>query len=405
MYDLIVAGAGPAGCTLALSLAGSGLRIAVIDRDVFPRRKICGDALSGKVLNILKRMPGEIYREFLSDIVKEPSYGIRFVAPNLRELDLPFPSRGEADAEPPGYVCPRSEFDHFLLRKAALCPGVTIFENTKITGAVPLGDSVLVKTTQGDFRSRVIAGADGIHSLVRKMAGIEPSARDHCLGIRSYFENVSGLHPSGFIELIFLRELLPGYLWIFRGTSGICNVGLGLLSSQVTKRRINLNSFLMDLLYKHPYLKSRFSGARLLDKPEAHTLPLGSYSIKRSGNRFLLLGDAAYLVDPFSGEGIGNAMSSGECAAKVLRDCFQRGSFGETDLYAYDEQVERRMGRELRISSVLQKMATSPFLFNYVLGKARKNEELRKMLSGMYTNEELRKKLTKPGFYLKLLLI
>ncbi|MEI6454811.1 MAG: geranylgeranyl reductase family protein [bacterium] len=404
MYDLIIAGAGPAGCSLALCLADSGLRMAIIDKDLFPRKKICGDALSGKVLSIMKRFSGQVYQDFIASVEKEPSWGIRFVGPNLKELDLPFTSARAGSPEPPGFVCPRSSFDNFLLKKVSALPNVTVIQDTKILEVTLLSEGIRVNTSRGVYTGKVIAGADGVHSVVRSLSQVAPSKKDHCLGVRAYFENVSGLHPENFIELIFLRKLLPGYLWIFKGPSGTCNVGLGLLHQQVISRKINLSALLLELLNNHPYLRSRFRDAKMIDRPQAHTLPLGSYRIRRSGNRFVLLGDAAYLVDPFSGEGIGNAMASGECAARAIRNCFLNNCFSESDLFAYDTMIEKRMGRELRVSTLLQRLSRSPFLFNYVVGKANKNIDLKELLSGMFTNEDLRAKLTRPAFYLSLLL-
>lgn len=403
-FDLIIAGAGPAGCTLALNLADSGLHIAVVEKDVFPRKKICGDALSGKVLNVLKRLPGSIYQDFLVNVEKEPSRGIRFVAPNLRPLDLPFVVDASAAHEPPGYICPRYRFDEFLFNKLGNYPNITILGGTKISRVSVNTDFVSIATDKGEFQSRLLAGADGVHSVTRSLAGPGLQKSHYCVGIRSYFKNVSGLHPDNYIELIFLRELLPGYLWIFKGPAGLTNVGLGMLHHQIIKKRINLSKLLLDLVGNHPYLSPRFRDAIAVDKPEAHTLPLGTAKMKRSGNRFLLLGDAAFLVDPFSGEGIGNAMASGECASKVIRNCYDKNSFTESDLKEYDRKLQKRLGNELRISAILQKLSRFPWLFNFVINKAEKNGEIKELLSGMYTNDKMRARLTKPGFYFNLLL-
>jgi len=405
LYDLVIAGAGPAGCTLTLNLAGSGLKIAVIEKDIFPRKKICGDALSGKVMNVLKRLPGTIYQDFLATVEKEPSLGIRFVSPDLKELDLAFVSDTNTGLEAPGYICSRYRFDEFLFKQLGNFPNIDIFQGTRITGVSVTSDNVSVVTDKGEFRCSLIAGADGVHSIIRSnLLTSESMMTHHCIGIRSYYKNVSGLHPDNFIELIFLRELLPGYFWIFKGHESIANVGLGMLQTQIINRRINLSKLLNDLVKHHPYLSSRFKNAESINKPEAHALPLGTLKMKRSGNRFLLLGDAAYLVDPFSGEGIGNAMSSAECASQAIRNCFEKNSFTERDLSGYNEVLKRRLGNELRVSGVIQRLSRSPALFNFVINKANKNSDVKDLLRGMYTDESLREKLTRPSFYIKLLL-
>ncbi|MCX6266673.1 MAG: geranylgeranyl reductase, partial [Bacteroidetes bacterium] len=91
-----------------------------------------------------------------------------------------------------------------------------------------------------------------------------------------------------------------------------------MMQHEIIKRKINLKQILQDIISNDPIVSPRFRNARLIGKPEAHTLPLGTNHLTRSGHRFILLGDAAFLVDPFSGEGIGNAMASGEIAAAIL---------------------------------------------------------------------------------------
>jgi len=403
-FDLLIAGAGPAGCTLALNLAGKGLRIGIIEKDIFPRHKICGDALSGKVINVMKRIPGNAYDDFLQLVDKVPSWGIRFTAPNLHEIDIPFTTEMTAGMQAPGYVCRRSDFDNFLFERLKAYADIRIFEGERINGLTRRSDCIQVRTGNHEFSGQVIAGADGVHSTVRKFLNGKPVSKHHfCVGIRAYYENVSTLPPGNFIELIFLKELLPGYFWIFPSSRGQVNAGFGMLQSQVSERKVNLNQVFERLVTSHPLLAPRFKDARLASKAEAHTLPLGSYQLNRSGDRYVLLGDAAFLVDPFSGEGIGNAMASGEIAAEILTGSFTKNDFSAQVLGAYDARIRRRFSQEFKTTSVMQRLARSAWLFNMVVDKARKNADLRALLTAMFTNENLKEKLTRPGFYAGLL--
>ena len=403
-FDLLIAGAGPAGCTLALNLAPKGITIGIIEKDVFPRHKICGDALSGKVLNVMKRIPGDVYEDFLIRVDKIPSWGIRFIAPNHREIDVPFLLNRNADQPPPGYVCKRNDFDNFLFEKLKKYPNIQVFQGERLSQVTTNPDFVVAKTQNHEFRGKVIAGADGVHSTVSKSFQSHKAEKKHyCVGIRGYYENVSGLHPENHIELIFLKNLLPGYFWIFPSTGGLVNAGFGMLQNRIIKRRENLTHVLNDLIANDPLLAPRFSNARVVGKPEAHTLPLGTYHFNRSGNRFILLGDAAFLVDPFSGEGIGNAMASGEIAAAILDQNFRTNDFSAEALKTYDARIHRRFSQEFRTMSIMQNLAGSAWLFNLVVDKARKNKEVGELLSAMFNNENIRKKLTRPGFYARLL--
>jgi menaquinone-9 beta-reductase len=108
-------------------------------------------------------------------------------------------------------------------------------------------------------------------------------------------------------------------------------------------------------------------------------------------------------VDPFSGEGIGNAMASAESAFDTILEHKASGRFSASELSGYDARIKRRMGQELHISAVMQKMARFPWLINLVIRKTANNEELRRLFSSMYRNENVKEKLAKPGFYLGLL--
>jgi len=86
-----------------------------------------------------------------------------------------------------------------------------------------------------------------------------------------------------------------------------------------------------------------------------------------SGERYLLLGDAAMLVDPFTGEGVGQAMASAESAAAVISNCFETNNFSASAMLDYDTRIRRRMGMEHRTSRVLQKYARNRIVFDGVV--------------------------------------
>jgi flavin-dependent dehydrogenase len=123
-----------------------------------------------------------------------------------------------------------------------------------------------------------------------------------------------------------------------------------------------------------------------------------------SGDRFMLVGDAACLVDPFSGEGIGNALYSGMLAAMAINEALPAAdcsaAFFKTH---YDDVLYKRLGDEFRISTTLQRLCKYPWLFNFVVNKAYKSKSLRDTISCMFTDMDLREQLSKPSFYFKIL--
>ena len=403
-YDLIIVGAGPAGCSSALNLADSGLKVALVDKTNLPGEKICGDALSGNVLNVLKRFPGNCYSEFLKLEPKSPSWGIRFAAPNGELLDIPFILEKSSQTQPPGYLCKRMIFDGFLQKKVREISQFDIISNFRVKDIQRENNAFTLVGENDMLNCRMLLGADGYPSMVGKKLDHSPNPTRISLGVRAYFTGVKDTHPEQFIELHFLETLLPGYLWIFPMADGITNVGLGVLSDKKKLLPGSLSDLLINIIHSDPAFSERFGKAEMIGKIEAHGLPLGPHSMNISGEGYLLAGDAASLVDPFSGEGIGNAMVSGEIAAGTIREAFERQDFSSGFMVRYDERIRKKMWRELKTSQRLQDLCTHPTLFNLVVKKANRNPELKNMFTKMYTSQDIRDQLKSPGFYLRLLM-
>jgi flavin-dependent dehydrogenase len=209
------------------------------------------------------------------------------------------------------------------------------------------------------------------------------------------------MDAENFIELHFLKELLPGYFWIFPLPNGEANVGLGIRSDYISKRKLNLKQLLPQVIEAHPELKVRFANAELIDEVRGFGLPLGSKKRSISGENYMLIGDAASLIDPFTGEGIGNAMMSGMLAAQQAMSAH---NYHATTLAQYDAAVYKRLWSELSLSRKMQQLVTVPWLFNLVVNKAQKSKTMQETISCMFEDLDVRERLKKPSFYVNLLL-
>ena len=132
-------------------------------------------------------------------------------------------------------------------------------------------------------------------------------------------------------------------------------------------------------------------------------LPLGSEHRELVSDNVILLGDAAALIDPFTGEGIGNAMISGMLAAEQIEASLKEKNYSKSILSTYTQKVYHRLGKELQLSKQMQELSRFPWLFNFVVNKARKNKELQEVISCMFESVDVRKKLSNPMFYLRIL--
>lgn len=401
----IVVGAGPGGAATALFLAKAGVPCVVVDKARFPRDKVCGDALSGKVVEVLNALDPQLTGSLRTQSYALGAWGIRFVAPNGRGLRVPFKLSYDTQAEAPGFVAPRLAFDGWLVERLRQEPLVELREGVGVAMLERQGALVRVGLTDGTtLLAPLVVGADGAQGVVAKqLAGYRLAPRHHSAGLRQYWEGVAGLDAEGFIELHFLSPLLPGYLWVFPLPGGRANVGLGIRSDVVARKRLNLKALLADLLANHTELGPRFAQARALESPQGFGLPLGSRQVPLSGEGYLLVGDAGSLIDPFSGEGIGNALKSGQLAAAHIAQRGPAAAFDAATNRAYDRAVYQRLGSELRLGSAMQRLVERPWLFNLVVAKAQRSRELRDTITCMFEDLDLRGRLSNPLFYLKVL--
>jgi menaquinone-9 beta-reductase len=402
--DITIIGAGPAGLSAALSLAKKGIPCLLIDKDHFPRQKVCGDGLSGKVLSTLEKIDPRYVRELDRSGMASASGAVRFYSPSLQMIELSF--QAEQQAIPGGYVCKRIDFDNFMLKQALNFSTVNFQPGIRVEKLIKYNGSIIVEDKDGRQISEsrlILFGAGAAKKLILQLdpSYTVPSAGT---GIRGYFENVTGSDDKNAIEIHFLKELLPWYLWIFPFRDGSANAGLALPADQVKDNPLSLKDLFFHLVEKYPHLKPRFENAKPDGKMEAGSLHYYSGPTKVAGDNYLLLGDAASLTDAFTGEGIGNAMLSGYYAAETVRECIEKKDFTSLITKNYQLQIDNNPGAELRLGLKLQKLARRQFLLNMVIGRASRNENLRKQISGMLYSNEQKGQLGSPSFYIKLVL-
>lgn len=402
MYDVIIVGAGPAGTTAALYAHRLGLKCILLDKAVFPRDKICGDALSGKSVRIMRDLGilDEVGQLEGSEINR-----ITFGSPKNKKFDVHLKGTSTNDNITTGFVIPREIFDNYLFEKAdevtetrqGFSVKDLIIENDHVVG-------VKGKTKNGnqeELRAPIVMGCDGYNSIVARKLGLyEMDMKHTSVAIRCYYEGVKGLTDQ--IELHYVKEVNPGYLWLFPAGDGRANIGIGLSKSDAKKKNRTLRQ-LLDEITQSDYFKDRFADAKQLERPVGWNLPLGSLHRKNHGNGYMLLGDAAGLIDPFTGEGIGNAMVSAKYAMEIAEKSKESGDYSKIAFSEYDQLLWDEIGKELRTSTKLQNLAKSKFLLNFVINRAARNEEVQNIISGMLSNEIPRDELSSPLFYFKIL--
>jgi geranylgeranyl reductase family protein len=431
-YDAIVVGGGPGGSSAAGYLAMEGKRVLLIEKETWPRDKICGDAVGGKSLSHVKRLG---VKEHLESTPHFRVTGILFSSPKGHSVRVALPEEDVARLEA-GYSLPRQQFDHILFNQVQTLvrdAGGAIIQGGDVRdvlyddghgGADPgegsqsarhaKGIVVRIGGRKGEERTYYasnIIGAAGYRcpvakSMVEETYGEEMVDRDHyCAGYREYWRGVKGCEANvGDIEIHFVDTVIPGYFWLFPVSEGVVNVGIGMVMSLLDKQKKKLKLLQHEVIHEHPLFKDRFADASMIPGTgKGWQLPFGSPRKKASNqprrssaNGVFLVGDAASLVDPFSGEGVGNALVSGEMAADHILN-------GKTP-DAYQDALWAALGPELTNSFRMQKMSRRAWLLNWFVGKASKKPAIQEMMTEMIASKEAQENLHSPWFMFKTLM-
>lgn len=335
-YDVIVVGGGPAGSVMALSLARRGVRVALLERTLFPRDKVCGDYIEPGGLRLLARLGllSEIESRRRLRITKNRVY---FGPQLIYRGPIHYYDHPDDDLNY-GLVISRREFDDILLQ-GARDAGAWVFSPATAKAVSRVGDMMYVDADVGGEAQRLqaplVVGADGAESVVARSVGQRRTDRRH-IGVaqRAYVDGIE--LDDGEATVWFDEEIAPGYGWMFPMPGGRANVGVGFSSETADRFSMRVpDSFqtaLERLRIRHPGC----ANARLESKPIGGVVKTYGGIGQNHFDGGVLIGDAGSFVDPLTGEGITHGMESAILALPTLLDALKTHRFGADDLAPFD---------------------------------------------------------------------
>lgn len=353
---ICIIGAGPAGATASIFLCKMGIKHTIVDAAVFPRDKICGDGLDLNCIRVLNQIDPAIVEKELPNAAGHfmASKGFRFILHNGRKVDILRHNKAHnPEGWPMFFVSKRLDFDHLLVNKidrrvANLVTGTRIETIKKVAG------QWILEGWRGDvnieIETQFLVGADGDHSVLLKHLGNRKIDRDNYAGaVRQYWQGIEGFHPGNLLEVYFPKNLPLSYFWMFPLPNGNANVGYGMASNYVAKKNINVRKAFEELIKTDPVLTGRFKNAKPMETVKGWGIPMSGSNRKTYGDGWLLLGDAASMVCPTSGEGIGSGMISAYVAAKFIERASLQNNFSENMFTHYHREIHKRLVTEEKI--------------------------------------------------------
>lgn len=359
---VLVVGAGPAGSTAAYFLAKNGIDVAVLDKDKWPRDKVCGGGLTTNCLPVLEKMG------LLEQVDKKADFkfsGYVIHSPDGEKITAPVRQRDNNGANkvvPYCYVIRRDYFDQLLLDKAKEA-GACVYTEVEATG-VDVNSQITIATKNNDkYEAEILVVADGSGGPITRLFHSDIH-KGSAIAVRGYYSGVKGL--SDVLEFFLDDGLGFGYGWLFPLGENRANVGVGLETTFLKKRKKNIRQVFEEMLEK-PELKERMAGAKLEGKLEAFPLRMGFNKRAFRQERVLFAGDSAKLIYPLSGEGIAYALKSGELAANTIADALNQEPADYARLAQYEIECSV-IFNDFKYAARLQKLMGRPkiqkFFFN-----------------------------------------
>ena len=365
-FDVAIIGAGPAGSSAAIQLAAKGYSVALLDKEQFPREKLCGDFLNPVNWPMLRQLKME--REILARS-HEKVTTFHFTSFSGEEAEVPLPT--SKDGTVFGLGLRRFDLDYVLLKKAE-SEGAVDFQECKLIELKRESQSWLLRFDRAgmieELQARVLIGADGRNSWVAHHLGLADPAAMQGRSVGFQFRLKCTNRSTGKVEI----HVFPGgYAGVVGLDGDTVTLGLAIEKHRLPDGRPE-QSLLKSILPQNPWLKEMLRNGSVSEMRS--TYPVYFPPRRAYADGVLLVGDAARVSEPVTGEGIYFALKSGVFAAKTVDEAFQMSDVSAVRLRSYQRDCRSAFAVRRGINALIRWLIYRPALLSPLIrfsGKRR----------------------------------
>jgi flavin-dependent dehydrogenase len=376
--DVIVVGGGPAGSVSAWLLAERGYRVVLLDKARFPRHKACSEYINPAGARLLTELglAGD-----LQTLGAHRMEAMLIHAPGGRRFLADF---GGAAPGSTAIGLSRYRLDALLLDRARAA-GVDVREGAHVRDVLVADGSVqgVESTIAGvrmPLRARLTIGADGRHGIVSRALGLDmPSRWPRRTGLVAHYRGVTGLGSWGEMHIAPRRR---GYAGLAPLEAGLTNVALVTASAAVADRPGSLDMYFAEGLSGIPAVASRLAGAERVGGIRGIG-PMAHRARRVMGDGFALVGDAAGFLDPFTGEGVYEALRGATLLGPVADAALRAGDLSARRLAPYGAARRRAFWAKRQVCWLVQGFIVTPALMDYATERLDRRPTVARTLAGV----------------------